>query len=76
MRNVDLALMKNFHMLERFLWQVEVQAQDVFNHPNFNNPTGNISSPATGAVITSTNANDLQGSGAARTIYVMLKVNF
>ena len=68
--------MKNFHTTERFLWQVEVQAQDVFNHPNFASPTGNISSPATGAVITATNANDLQGSGASRTVYVMVKVNF
>jgi hypothetical protein len=76
MKNMDLALMKNFHTTERFSWQVEVQAQDVFNHPNFGNPTGNISSPATGAVITATNANDLQGSGAARTVYAMVKVNF
>ncbi|HEY3841158.1 MAG TPA: TonB-dependent receptor [Bryobacteraceae bacterium] len=76
MRNMDLALMKNFHTTERFVWQIEVQAQDVFNHPNFASPTGNISSPATGAVITATNANDLQGSGAARTVYAMVKVNF
>jgi len=48
----------------------------VLNHPNFGNPSGNISSPATGAVITATNANDLQGSGASRSIYVMVKVNF
>ncbi|HLJ17218.1 MAG TPA: TonB-dependent receptor [Bryobacteraceae bacterium] len=76
MKNIDLALMKNFHMFERFVWQFEVQAQDVLNHPNFGNPSGNISSPATGAVITATNANDLQGSGASRSIYVMVKVNF
>ena len=76
MRNIDLALMKNFHTTERFVWQVEVQAQDTLNHPNFNSPSGNISTPATGAVITSTLANDLQGSGASRTIYAMIKVNF
>ena len=76
MRNIDLALMKNFHTTERFVWQVEVQAQDALNHPNFNSPSGNISTPATGAVITSTLANDLQGSGASRTIYAMIKVNF
>jgi len=76
MRNVDFAVMKNFHTTERFLWQIEVQAQDALNHPNFGNPSANISAPATGAAITSTLANDLQGSGASRTIYVMLKVNF
>ena len=76
MRNADLALMKNFRTTERFLWQVEVQAQDVFNHANFGNPSANISAPATGATITSTLTNDLQGSGGARSIYVMVKVNF
>jgi hypothetical protein len=76
MRNIDLAVMKSFHTTERFVWQVEVQAQDALNHPNFNNPSANISSPATGAVITSTLSNDLQGSGASRSIYVMVKVNF
>jgi hypothetical protein len=76
MRNVDLAVMKEFHTTERFLWQVEVQAQDVFNHPNFGNPSANISAPATGATITSTLTNDLQGSGGSRSVYVMVKVNF
>jgi len=76
MRNMDLAVMKNFHTTERFLWQVEVQAQNVFNHPNFGNPTANISAPATGATITSTLTNDLQGSGGSRSVYVMVKVNF
>jgi hypothetical protein len=74
-RNLDLALMKNFHTTERFVWQFEVQAVDVFNHPNFGSPTGNISSPATGAVITAT-ATAQQGSSAARTVYAMVKVNF
>ena len=45
------------------------------DHPNFGNPTGNISSPATGAVITAT-ATAQQGSSAARTVYAMVKVNF
>lgn len=76
MRNIDIALMKNFHTGERFVWQVEVQAQDALNHPNFGNPSANISSPATGSVITATLTNDLQGSGGARTIYAMIKVNF
>src|SRR5262249_5938798 len=76
MRNVDFAVMKNFHTTERFVWQIEVQAQNALNHPNLGNPTANISAPATGATITSTLTNDLQGSGASRSIYVVLKVNF
>jgi hypothetical protein len=76
MRNVDLALLKDFHPVERILAEFEVQATDAFNHTNFGNPTANISSPATGAVITSTLTNYLQGSGAARAVYVMLRVKF
>ena len=76
MRNVDLALQKDFHPIERILLNFEVQATDAFNHPNFGNPTANISSPATGAVITATLTNYLQGSGAARAIYVMLRLKF
>ena len=49
---------------------------NVFNHPNFGNPSANISSPATGATITSTLGNYLQGSPAARAIYVMLRLKF
>ena len=76
MRNVDLALIKDFHLTERFSLQVEGQATNAFNHTNFGNPTGNISSPATGATITSTLTNYLQGSGAARAIYVMMRLKF
>ncbi len=76
MRNVDFALMKDFHPVERFLLEFEVQATDAFNHTNFGNPSGNISSPATGSVITSTLVNYLQGSGAARAVYAMLRVKF
>jgi hypothetical protein len=76
MRNVDLALQKDFHPVERILLNFEVQATNAFNHPNFGNPSANISSPATGAVITATLTNYLQGSGAARAIYVMLRLKF
>lgn len=74
-RNLDLALMKDFHTTERLAWQIMLQGANVFNHPNFAAPTGNISSPATGAVITAT-ANAQQGSSPARTLYATVKVNF
>jgi hypothetical protein len=76
MRNVDFALFKDFHPIERILLEFEVQATDAFNHTNFGNPSANISSPATGSVITSTLTNYLQGSGAARAVYAMLRVKF
>lgn len=74
-KNLDLALMKDFHTTERFAWQIMVQGVNAFNHPNFGNPTGNISTPATGSVITAT-ATAQQGSSPARTVYAMIKVNF
>ena len=76
MRNVDFAVIKDFHPIERILLEFEVQATDAFNHTNFGNPSANISSPATGSVITSTLINYLQGSGAARAVYAMLRVKF
>ena len=76
-RNWDLAVMKNFHTTERFMWQVEVQFDDVLNHPSFAAPTGNISTANNGgAIISSLNAAPLQGSAATRTIYAMIKVMF
>jgi len=65
----------NNSVSKRFLWQVEVQAIDAFNHPDFAAPSGIISS-ATGATITATNANDLQGSAANRAVYAKIKVMF
>ena len=76
MRNIDLALIKDFHLTERLVMQFDAQAGNAFNHPNFGNPTANISSPATGAAITSLLVNYLQGSGAARTFYFMLRLRF
>jgi hypothetical protein len=76
MRNIDLALIKEFHVTERIVTQFTAQAGNVLNHPNFGNPTANISTPATGATITSLLTNYLQGSSPARTLYFMLRVRF
>jgi hypothetical protein len=76
MRNLDLALMKDFRLRERFILQLDGNFGNIFNHANFGNPSANISSPATGAVITSTLGNYLQGSPPARAIYVMLRLKF
>ena len=76
MRNLDVALMKEFRLRERLILQLDGNFGNVFNHANFGNPSANISSPATGATITSTLGNYLQGSPAARAIYVMLRLRF
>jgi hypothetical protein len=75
MKGFDLALFKTFHTGERLTWQIECQAQNVLNHPTFNFPSGNISS-ASGAVITSTLANDLDGGGASRAVHFLVNVYF
>jgi hypothetical protein len=76
MRNLDLALMKEFHFTERKFFRFQVTASDVLNHPNFGYPGGNISSPATAATITSTLGNYLTGSSTARIINFALRFQF
>ena len=76
MKNVDLALMKNFQIRERFNVLFQAIFANAFNHPSFQNPGGDISSPATAAQITSTNANYLKGSGASRAINFAVRLRF
>ena len=76
MKNIDLALMKAFHPTERLTVQFQATAVNALNHPNFNLPAADISSPATVGVITGTLANYLQGSGTSRQIHFILRVRF
>jgi hypothetical protein len=76
MRNLDLAVLKDFRIRERVVLQFDGNFGNIFNHPNFGNPTANISTPATGSTITATLGNYLQGSPAARAIYFMLRLKF
>ena len=70
----DLALMKDFHLTERFTLQFRGTASNVFNHPNFGIPGNNISSPGTFGVITST-AFEVYGQ-QSRFIDFMLRLQF
>jgi hypothetical protein len=76
MRNLDLALMKEFHFTERKFLRFQVTASDVFNHPNFGYPAANISAPGTVGVITSTHTNYLTGSAGARVVNFSLRFQF
>lgn len=66
---LDMSLMRNFKITERFTFQFEADAFGVTNTPHFNTPNANISSPANFGVVTSTlvttNAS-LGGSGGQR----------
>ena len=76
MKNADLALMKAFRPIERLTVLFQATAANVLNHPNFANPNGDISSPASANVSTATVANYLQQWGALRSIHFSLKLRF
>ena len=66
--NLDMSVMRNFRITERFTFQFEADAYGVTNTPHFNNPNTNISGANFGAVtstLVTTNAS-LGGSGGQR----------
>jgi carboxypeptidase family protein len=66
--NLDMSLMRNFKITERFTFQFEADAFGVTNTPHFNNPNVDISKANFGAVtstLVTTNAS-LGGSGGQR----------
>ena len=66
--NLDMSLMRNFRITERFTFQFEADAFGVTNTPHFNTPNTNISGGSFGAVtstLVTTNAS-LGGSGGQR----------
>jgi Carboxypeptidase regulatory-like domain len=48
--DTDLQLMKNFKLTERWRFGVGATAFNLFNHPNFANPVGDLSSPNFGTI--------------------------
>ncbi len=75
--NLDLALLKDFHVTESKMFQFEIMANDAFNQVHFGLPAANISSPATVGQITSTiGSNYVRGSADSRTVYLLLKFLF
>ena len=74
--NVDIGLQKNFLFTESKRLQFRADFLNAFNHPNFGYPNGDISSPDTAPVITSTNGNYLSGSSTSRVINFALRFQF
>jgi hypothetical protein len=70
----DVSLMKDFRISERFTADFRATATNVFNHPNLSNPSGDISSPGTFGVSTST-AYELYGQ-QSRFLDIMLRLQF
>jgi hypothetical protein len=75
LKNLDLAILKNFHIGEHKTLQFRAIAADVFNHPEFEVPAANISSPATVGAFTGTSGLVQQGEGS-REIDFMLRLMF
>ena len=57
----SFGLFKNFYVRERVRFQLNVNATNAFNHPNFTNPSANISSPTAVGRITSLQGMDVAG---------------
>jgi hypothetical protein len=49
--DMDLSLMKDFHIRERATISIGAQAFNLFNHPNFDQPVNDIANPLFGSII-------------------------
>jgi hypothetical protein len=82
----DLALRRQFNLSERLKLQLKAELFNIFNHPNFANPNGNLSQPATfGQSITmfgrslsgiGAGLNSLYQIGGPRSIQLAAKIQF
>jgi hypothetical protein len=77
---VDLSVFKDFKFTERWYLQFRAEFFNAFNHPNFANPSANISSPGSVGKVSSTLApilgTDSGGPGDPREIQFALKLYF
>ena len=67
----NLTIGKTFPIHERLRFTFMVAAQNALNHPNFSNPSANISAPATVGVISS-----VDGFAPARQIMLRGRIEF
>ncbi len=65
--NWDLALQRNFMLRERLKLQFRGEFFNAWNHPQFNNPNGSVTSPSFGAI---------NSSQAGRVTEVVLRLMF
>jgi hypothetical protein len=65
--NLDMSLIRNFRLTERFGLNFRAEAFNAFNHTNFGTPNVSIGTPSAGII---------SSAAAARILQVALKLNF
>lgn len=60
--DVDLAISREFRVVESMTFQVRAEAFNLFNHPNFGGPNGNIASSSFGQITSASDPRILQAS--------------
>jgi hypothetical protein len=60
--DIDLAVSRQFRVVERFSLQVRAEAFNILNHPNFGSPNANVSSSSFGQITSASDPRILQGS--------------
>jgi hypothetical protein len=74
-RSLDLAILKEFKFMERFMLRFTMTMSNALNHPIFSPPASNISAPATVAT-TSGQTRALFGQSSPREIDFGLRLSF
>lgn len=70
----DVSFFKNTHITERLNTQLRADIFNIFNHPNFSNPDGNLSDANFGQ--STTTIGNLIGNGTSRQIQFAFKLTF
>jgi hypothetical protein len=73
--NLDLAIVRNIKIHERYNLQIRGDAYDLFNHPNFTSPVTTIGSSTLG-LITAGSRTPAGDFGSSRQIQLALKLQF
>jgi hypothetical protein len=74
--NFDMAVNKNFPLRERMMFQMRLEAYNVFNHPSFNKVDTNMNFNAATGQQTSTTFGMLNGERGARQLQLSARFNF